>query len=401
MKQAIQIKDNIYWVGVHDFNCRNFHGHIFPIDQGTTYNAYLIVDEKITVIDTVEEEFMDIMFERIQSVIGDRKIDNIIVQHAEPDHSGGFVKFMKKYPEAQPYASNAGINIMMKQYFQNYDWIKVKTMDNINTGKYTLSFIEMPLIHWPDNMMTYLHEEKVLFSNDAFGQHIASYDIFDKAHSLDKCIDSAKNYYANIVMPYGDKVEKKLKDIAALNLDIDIIAPSHGIIWTTYIQEILSAYMDFATFKSTDKAVIIYESIWKHTQEMAEALAEGIGQNGVCVKVFKASVTSDALIQKEIIDAKAILIGSGCYNNTIATNIYGLLEKLRSNNMKNKLGLGFGSYGWYRNTTALINEKLKEAKFTLLSDEVLAQNYTPSENDLDHLMELGKQIAQQVKEHNA
>lgn len=397
MKQAIQIKENMYWVGVHDFNCRHFHGNMFPIEEGTTYNAYLIVDKEITVIDTVEEEFMDIMFERIRSVIGDKPIDNVIVQHAEPDHSGGFVKFMQKYPKAQPYASNAGVNIMMKQYFNEYAYRKVKTMDSICTGQYSLTFIEMPLIHWPDNMMTYVKEEKIVFSNDAFGQHIASYDIFDDAHGLDKCLDKSKDYYANIVMPYGDKVEKKLNDITALQLDFDMIAPAHGVIWRSYVKDILAAYMDYCTFKAKDKVVIVYESVWKHTQDMAEALAEGIGRNGVCVKVFKESLTSSAVIMKEMLDAKAIIVGSGCYNNDMASNIQGFLAKLKTCHVKGKYGLGFGSYGWFRNTTAEINKKLEEAGLTLLNDQVLAQNYTPSEEDLDKLMELGKSIAEEIK----
>ena len=206
MKQAIQIKENMYWVGVHDFNCRHFHGDIFPIEEGTTYNAYLIVDEQITLIDTVEEEFFDIMMERIRSVVGDQPIHNVICQHAEPDHSGGFVKFMQAYPDAHPYASNAGVGIMLKQYFKDYDYRKVKTGDTLNIGKNTLTFVEMPLIHWPDNMLTYVAQQKIVFSNDAFGQHICSYDMFDDAHGLDKCLDRAKNYYANIVMPYGTQV---------------------------------------------------------------------------------------------------------------------------------------------------------------------------------------------------
>lgn len=397
MKQAIQIAENIYWVGVHDFNCRHFHGAMFPIEEGTTYNAYLIVDKEITVIDTVEEEFMDIMFERIRSVIKDRQIDNMIVQHAEPDHSGGFLKFMEVYPNAHPYASNAGVNIMMKQYFKDCAYRKVKTLDSICTGKYNLTFIEMPLIHWPDNMMTYVKEARVVFSNDAFGQHIASYDIFDDAHGVAKCIDKAKDYYANIVMPYGDKVEKKLLDIQAMNLEIDMIAPAHGVIWRTYIKELLDAYMEFATYKAKDKVVIVYESVWKHTQAMAEAIAEGIGRNGVCVKVFKESQTSSSVIMKEMLDAKAILVGSGCYNNDMASNIAGFLAKLKTCHMKNKFGLGFGSYGWYPKTTADINQKLQEAGLTLLNDQVLSQNYTPTEEALDQLMDLGKQIAEQIK----
>lgn len=397
MKQAIQIKDNMYWVGVHDFNCRHFHGDLFPITEGTTYNSYLIVDEQVTLIDTVEEEFYDVMMERIRSVINDRAIDNVIVQHAEPDHSGGFVKFMKDYPNAVPYASNAGVNIMLKQYFKDYDYQKVKTGDTLSTGKYTLTFVEMPMIHWPDNMLTYVAENKIIFSNDAFGQHIASYDIFDDAHGVAKCIDKAKDYYANIVMPYGMQVSNKLKQIQEMHLDFDMIAPAHGVIWRTYIQELLEAYQSFASFQSVNKAVIVYESIWKHTQMMAEALAEGMGRNGICVKVYKCSMTSPAILQKELLDAKAIFVGSGNYNNAMAGSIAAFLEKLISCKVKHKKGLGFGSYGWANLVTKEINARLTKAGITLLNDEIVSQNYTPSADDLDALMELGKQMAEEIK----
>ncbi len=397
MKKAIKITENVYWIGVHDFNSRHFHGHIFPISEGTSYNAYLIIDDQITVIDTVEMEFTDIMFERIQSVIGNKQVDNLIIQHAEPDHSGGFNLFMNKYPNVKLYASNAGINSMMKQYFGLHKWNKVKTQDTITTGKFHLSFIEMPLIHWPDNMMTYLNEDKILFSNDAFGQHIVSYQIFDKFHHKEKCLELAKDYYANIIMPYSDKVEKKLIELHSLHLDISMICPSHGIILQDYVSDIFNLYTDLATFKSKNKIVIIYDSVWNHTQQIAESLAEGIGRNGVCVKVYKASCTSNSIIQKEIIDCKAILIGSGCYDNSISTNISALLEKLKISHLKGKYGLGFGSYGWYKNAISLINDKLVEANITLLKDQAICQNYTPNKDDLENYINIGEQIANQIK----
>lgn len=397
MKQAIEIKENIYWVGVHDFNCRHFHGELFPINEGTTYNSYLILDEKITLIDTVEEEFFDIMMERIHSVIGDRKIDNVIVQHAEPDHSGGFMKFMEVYPDAQPYASNAGIQIMLKQYFKKHDFLKVKSADVVCTGKWSLTFVEMPMIHWPDNLLTYIKEKNIMFSNDAFGQHIVSYDLFDDAHGVVKCIDKTKDYYANIVMPYGLQVTTKLKELQELDLHIDMIAPAHGVIWRSYIPELFAAYSDFATFKAKDKAVIVYESVWKHTQLMAETLAEGMGKNGICVKLYKCSITSPAIIQKEILDAKAIFVGSGNYNNAMASSIAGFLEKLITCKVKNKKGLGFGSYGWANLVTKDINNRLTKAGLTLINDQVISNNYAPTKADLDILMELGKQAAEEIK----
>lgn len=398
MREAIQIKDNMYWVGVHDFNCRHFHGDLFPIDEGTSYNAYLIVDEEITLIDTVEEEFFDIMMERITSIIGDKSIDNIIVQHAEPDHSGGFMKIMELYPKAKPFTSNAGVNIMLKQYFKDYNYHKVKTGDTLCIGKNTLTFVEMPMIHWPDNMLTYVAQQKIAFSNDAFGQHIASFDMFDDAHGEAKCIDKAKDYYANIVMPYGAQVTNRLKIIQDMNLEIDMIAPAHGIIWRTYIQELFDAYAKFSSFATSDKAVIVYESIWKHTQMMAEALAEGMGRNGVCVKIFKCSLTSPSIIMKELLDAKVILIGSGNYNNTMASSIAGFLERLSSCKIKGKKGLGFGSYGWFNGITKQINERMINAGIPMLNDDVLKQNYTPTQEDLNELVEVGKRIAEEIKQ---
>lgn len=398
MKEAIQIRNNMYWVGVHDFNCRHFHGDLFPISEGTTYNAYLIVDEEITLLDTVEEEFFDVMMERIRSVIGDKPIHNIIVQHAEPDHSGGFKKVMEVYPEARPYASNASVAIMLKQYFQDFNYRKVKTGDTLCTGKNTLTFVEMPMIHWPDNMLTYVKEEKIVFSNDAFGQHIASYDIFDDAHGVNKCIDRAKDYYANIVMPYGTQVANKLKQISEMGLDIEVIAPAHGIIWRSYIPELLEAYQGFATFTSTDKVVIVYESVWKHTQMMAEALAEGLGRNGICVKIFKCSLTSPAIIMKELLDAKALLVGSGNYNNAMAPSIAAFLEKLTSCKVKQKKALGFGSYGWFNGITKEINTRLEKAGLSMLCEDVITQNYTPTQDDLDQLMALGATMAEEIKQ---
>ena len=269
------------------------------------------------------------MLERIESVIGNRPIDNIIVQHAEPDHSGGFLEVMERYPNAKAYASNAGIRIIMQEYFKEISYTKVVTNDTLCTGKYHLRFIEMPMIHWPDNMMTYVEESHVLFSNDAFGQHIVSYQLFDQAHEMNFCIEKAKEYFANIVAPYALQVKNKLNQIMQMNLEIETIAPAHGIIWKAYIPEILKAYQNFSAIQLKNKAVILYESVWHHTKEMAETLAEGLGQNGVEVHLYQVSSTMDSIMMKELLDAKAILVGSGNYNNMMAPQIAGILEKAK------------------------------------------------------------------------
>lgn len=397
MKKGIEIKKDVYWVGVHDNNLRHFHGSLFPIEDGTTYNAYLIVDEQVTLIDTVEEEFVEEMFERIESIIGDRPINNLIVQHAEPDHSGGFKKLMKKYPDCKPYASNIGISNMLKQFFGDYEFTKIKTDDELSIGKYTLSFLEMQLIHWPDNMLTYLKEHKLAFSNDAFGQHIVSYNMFDDCHSLDLSLDKAKDYYANILIPYGKQIAAKLAIIK--KMDIDMIAPAHGIVWRSHVKDVIALYDKHSQHINEDKVTIVYESVWTHTQQIAEALAEGLAQSGLEVKLYKKSITSSALILKDILDSKAVMIGSGCYNNFMSEEIAGFLEKLKSCKIEDKSALGFGAYGWYMNTAANIEIKLKEANFEVLEDTArLSKNFTPSCEAVNEIINFAYELGLKIKE---
>lgn len=399
MKKAIKITDNVYYVGAHDYNLRDFHGSMYPINEGATYNAYLIVDEKITLIDTVEIDFYDEMLERIRSIIGDRMIDNIIIQHAESDHSSAFMKLMNEYPKAKAYVSISGKRAMLAQFFKDYDYQSVKTGDTLNIGRGTLTFIEMPMIHWPDNMATYFDDDRILFSNDAFGQHIISFKKFDDDHDYSYLIAKAKEYYANIVMPYGKNVLNKLKAIADLGLAIDYIAPSHGIIWHKYIGKMLADYKDFASLKSKDKVVIVYESVWNNTKTIAETLAEGLGQNGIEPKVYKLSKTDSSLILSELLDAKALLIGSGCYNNTLASEICSFIDKAISLNIKDKYVGTFGSYGW--NKLPIVNmDKRAENIGILLEDFNIAINYAPTQEDLEAVYERAQKLAKFLKEKN-
>lgn len=395
MKKAIQIKENVYWVGVRDLNVRFFHGELYPVEEGATYNAYLVVDDEVTLFDTVEEEFTDECLERIESVLGDRPIDHIVVQHAEPDHSGGFKKIYAKYPNAKVYASKSGVRHMHAQYFGDVPFNEIKTGDTLSTGKYSFVFVEMALIHWPDNMLTYSPELKIAFSNDAFGQHIVNYKLTDEGLDKHYCLEQAKEYFANIVMPYTMQVANKLKQIMAMNLDIEMIAPAHGIIWKDYIADILEAYQGFATMAQSNKVVIVYESVWKHTQQIAESLAEGFAAGGMDVKVYKLSITRSSIVYREIMDAKLVCVGTGTYNNAMAPSVAAFLERMKSNKVKNKKGLAFGAYGWFGNVAKQINDKLVEAGFESIHD-ALSQNYTPSTEQLDSYYEIAKQIAENL-----
>lgn len=395
MKKAKQIIDSVYWVGAYDIENRHFHGELYPIDEGCTYNAYLIIDDQITLIDTVEEEFTQDCLERIQSVIQDRPVDNIILQHAEPDHSGGLIKIKQAYPDAKVYASVGCVRNVQAQFHPDFEIQAVRTKETLNTGKYNFVFVEMQMIHWPDNMLSYCPELKTAFSNDAFGQHIVNYQLTDE--NLDKayCIDKAKEYFANIVLSYTPQVKAKLKFIQGLNLDIEYIMPAHGVIWKNYVADILAAYEDFATLKSSNKVVIVYQSVWKHTEQMAEALAEGFGDAGLDVKIYPLSTTKSSIIFKEIMDAKLICVGSGTYNNDISYSTGAFLTHLRAAKLKGKKGLGFGAYGWFPKVPSNIDEDLTKAGLESVHDAI-AQVFNPSADELENYYNIAQEIAKSL-----
>ena len=392
MKKARQIANNVYWVGARDYNCRHFHGELYPVEEGVTYNAYLVMDDQITLFDTVEEEFSAESLERIQSVLDGKPIDNIILQHAEPDHSGALIEMKKIYPDANVYSSPGGIRNIQAQFDIDFDIQPLKTGDTLNTGKYNFTFMEMQMIHWPDNMLTYSPELKIVFSNDAFGQHIVNFQLTDQGYSKDYCMTMAKEYFANIVIPYIPQVQGKLQAILDMNLDIEMIAPSHGIIWKDYVQDIIATYQDIAQVKQKDKVVIVFESVWNHTQEMAEALAEGFADAGKEVKLYKLSNTESSILFREIMDAKLVCVGSGTYNNELSYGVAGFIQHLKSSRPKNKKGLAFGAYGWFPKVAGMVHAKCEEAGLEMVNDAI-AQNFQPNENELESYYNLAQEIA--------
>ncbi len=397
MKKAREVLNNVYWVGARDLNCRKFHGELYPIEEGATYNAYLILDDQVTLIDTVEEEFTNECLERIQSVIQDRPIDTIILQHAEPDHSGGLMKLKEVYPNATVYASQGCVKNINNQFHPDFEIKPLKTNDSICTGSYHFTFVEMQMIHWPDNMLSYCPELKAVFSNDAFGQHIVNYQLTDENLDLSYCLSQAKEYFANIVLSYTAQVNAKLKAILAMNLKIEAILPAHGIIWKKYIPELLEAYQGFATNKTINKAVIVYESVWKHTQEMAEALAEGFGDSGLDVKVYKLSETRSSIVFRELMDAKIICVGSGTYNNDMSYSVGAFLTHLRAAKVKGKKGLGFGAFGWFPKVPSNIDQALTDCGLESCH-EAISQVFSANQDQLENYYQIALQIGKEIKE---
>ena len=383
MLTAREVKPDIWWVGGIDWNERMFHG--YTTEAGITYNAYLIMDEKITLIDTVKPKFADELIQRISQIVDPSKIDVVITNHVEMDHSGALPRIHEIAPQAQIYASNPqGVKGIAAHY--GIEAIGVKTGDSISIGRRTLTFVQTPMVHWPDNMVTYCPEDKILFSNDAFGQHFASSKRFDVENDMSEVMHQARKYYANIVQPYSMQASKALEVVKGL--DLEVIAPSHGVIWTEHIPDILAAYEDFTSGKVEEKALIVYDSMWESTAKMAKAICEAFIEEGVPAQYVDLKRRHESDIMTEFLDAKYICIGSPTLNSQMLPTVAGFLTYMRGLSPKNdqRVGLAFGSYGWAPLGPKNVRKVLEECGFQLPVD-TLTQNWIPSQEVLDGIQQ--------------
>ena len=387
-----ELKKGVYWVGAIDWNIRNFHGYI--THRGSTYNAYLIVDEKIALVDTVKEHFFDEMLSRIKKIVDPSKIDYIISNHTEPDHSGSLTKMMKIAQNAEVIASDFGVKGLRKYYDADLKVTSVKEKPQINLGSKTLVFAPIPMVHWPDSMVTYIPEDKLLLSNDAFGQHLASKGRFDDEVDSAVLMQEAETYYANIVMPLWMSVGRAFK--ALEGLDIDMIAPSHGIIWRGNPGLILETYQKWGSGYSTEKAVVVYDTMWGSTEKVANAITEGLMEEGVDVKVFRLRDTHNSDVIAQVLEAKAILVGSPTLNNGLFPTVASFLTYMKGLKPQKKIGSAFGSYGWGGGAKRIAETELKAASIELIEND-LDYNYRPTEEELEKAVEFGKAIAQRIK----
>lgn len=379
---ACEVKEGIYWVGAIDWSVRNFHG--YTTNRGATYNAYLIIDEKVALIDTVKAPFADELIERVSKIIDPAKIDYLVSNHVEMDHSGAIPAMMKLMPNAKIVTSApAGVSGLTAHYGE-YDYIPVKGGDSLKLGKRTLNFVATPMLHWPDNMVTYCPEEKILFSNDAFGQHYASSGRFDDVEPLSVILEEAKKYYANIIMCYGRQVQGVYPIVAGL--DIEIIAPSHGVIWRSHIDEILNAYKEWSTNEPKDSAIVVYDSMWHSTETIAKTIVEAFIDKGIPVKRFdlKENHMSDIVI--DVLTSKYIAVGSPTLNNNMMPTVAGFLCYLRGLSPKNRKAFAFGSYGWGGQGVVQVEEELKKCGFDICLDPIKIK-YIPSKEQLQKITE--------------
>jgi len=387
-----EIVPGVFSVGVVDWNMRNFHGHTYATKRGTSYNSYLVVDDKIALVDTVYGPFSKELIENIRRIVPLDKISYVVANHVETDHSGALPEIMKLCPKAIVLGTSKCKEGLYKNYYGTWDFKEVKTGDSISLGKKTLSFIEAPMIHWPDSMFTYLPEEELLMPNDAFGQHLASCYLF--ADEVDPCQlwDEAAKYYANILWPLGGLIAKKISEVQKLNIPIKVIAPSHGLIWRKDPMEIVKKYLSWANNEVKQKGVVVYETMWGATGKMARSISMGMVEAGLEVKVFDVNQSDRTEVVKEMLDSKFFVFGSSTHDNSMLPSMAGFLEFVRGLSPKNRSACAFGSYGWAGGAVRDI-EKVITASGMSLAKPGLGIRYVPDENETKACFAFGQDLA--------
>ena len=390
----VMIAPGIYDVGVTDWNIRDFHG--YSTDLGTTYNAFLILDEKNVLVDSVKKEFADQLIENISQIVDPKKIDVVISNHTEPDHAGSLARVMHRIGEDKPlYCSKMGHKNLPRHFSQKWNYHPVSTGEELHLGKRTLTFMETRMVHWPDSMFTYLKGEGILFSSDGFGQHYAGPEKFDDQVG-DRIMVHAKKYFANILLPYTSLIEKLIQQVLDMKLNIRMICPDHGVIWRQNPGKILTAYQKWCRQEPEKKAVVIYDTMWKSTQKMAEAITAGILSEGVRSQPLSLRHWHRSEIMTEVFDAQAVVVGSPTLNNGLYPTLADFLTYMRGLKPKNKIGAAFGSYGWSGEAVKLLEKELQEMKIELVQPGLRVQ-FVPEKPVLEACHEFGRKIGQAVQ----
>jgi len=391
--KAVEIAKGIYSVGVVDWNIRDFHG--YSTEKGSSYNAFLIVDEKVILIDTVKKGHEDHLLENISQIIDPKKIDLVISNHTEMDHTGGLPRIMHTIGEQKPlYCSKMGQKNLSQHFKQQWNYHAVENGEELNIGSRTLTFLETRMLHWPDSMFTYVKEDQILFSSDAFGQHYAGYEMYDDVvgHTI---MSHAKKYFANILMLYSTKILKLLEQVQEMGLKIKMICPDHGIFWRQDPGKIIDAYVQWSNQVAGKKAIVVYDTMWHSTERMAEAIADGISKEGVSVKPIHIRSSHRSDIVTEALDAKAIVVGSPTLNNNMFPTVSDTLTYMKGLKPKNKIGAAFGSYGWSGESIKQVRAELEAMKFKIIEPNLRIQ-YVPDAEGIESCIAFGRQIGQAV-----
>jgi flavorubredoxin len=394
--KAVKITDDVFWVGAIDWNIRDFHG--YSTHRGSTYNAYLILSDKVTLIDTVKAPFKEELMSRISSVIDPGKIDYIVSNHTEMDHSGCLLEVIKEVEPEKVFASVMGVKGLNEHFGIDKEITSLKSGDELSLGNMTLAFTETRMLHWPDSMFSYLKEKKLLFSQDAFGMHLASDERFADELPADLLEFEGATYYANILLPYSQLVLSLIEKVTASGMELETVAPDHGPVWRGQdISHIIGRYQEWATQKPTMKSVIVYDTMWKSTEKMARAIEEGLVEGGAKVKSIEMSASHRSDVAYELLQAGAIVAGAPTLNNNLFPSMSDVLTYIKGLKPRNLVGAAFGSYGWSGESAAQVDAYLKEMGIETVA-EPLKIKWVPNAEAIEKCRQLGLTIASKMKE---
>ncbi len=395
MYTSFKVKNNVYWVGKVDWELQKFHGDEYSTNRGSTYNSYLIKEEKIVLIDTVWKPFSKEFIENLSKEVDLNKIDYVITNHAESDHSGALPELMEKIPETPIYCTANGVKSIKGHYHKDWNFQVVKTGDTLDLGNgKQLIFVEMKMLHWPDSMACYLTGDNILFSNDAFGQHYATEFMYNDLVDQDELYAECLKYYANILTPFSMFVDKKIKEVLDLKIPIDIIATSHGVIWRDNPTQIVEKYLTWANNYQENQITILYGTMWDGTKRMAEAITKGIREidKQVNVKLYNVAKTDKNDLITEIFKSRIILVGSPTIGGGVLSGIAEILELIKEMRFKNKKAASFGCYGWSGESIKVIKEHLEKSGFSVINDGIRAM-WNPDDESIEKCVEFGREIA--------
>jgi len=391
---AVKITDSTTWVGKTDWELQKFHGEEYSTFKGSSYNSYLVRDEKIALIDTVYGPYGEEFVDNLEREIDLKSIDYVIANHGEVDHSGGLPELMRRIPGVPIYCSQQATKSLKGYYHQDWNFQVVKTGDTLSLGEKTLTFVSAPMLHWPDSMFTYMDKENTLFSNDAFGHHLASDRMFNDLVDQDELMRECIKYYANILTPFSALVTKKINEIVGFGLPVDYIMPSHGIIWRDDPLQIVHKYLEWANDYSENQITIIYDTMWNSTRDMAEAIARGLRQvdKDAVIKVLHVGQRDKNDVITEVFKSKLVVAGCSTINKGILSSMAGMLEMIHGLGFKKKKGAGFGSYGWSGESPKMVFDSLAKAGFEMLG-EPLKVLWKPDEAGREQCEAYGRELA--------
>lgn len=391
---AVKISDQVYWVGAIDWKVRNFHGYQTP--RGTTYNAFLILDEKVTLIDTVKAPFTSELLARIRSVIDPAKIDYIVSNHAEMDHSGALPEVIKAVRPEKVFASVIGAKNLKAHFGESLELTEVKTGDALKLGKRTLHFVETKMLHWPDSMFTYLDTEKILFSQDAFGMHMAGSQLYADQYNPYVLECEAKKYYANILLHLSPKVADLLKQLPSFQFELAMIAPDHGPLYRRDLNWIIDLYKKYSAQPLGRKAMVMYATMWGSTEKIAGALLDGIVSTGVEAELAPLAVLDRSALITKMLDCGIVAVGTPTMNNQMFPAMADVLTYMKGLKPKNHIGFAFGSYGWSGEGAKNVQADLAALGFEMPFEQPFSVKYVPTVADLEKARNAGVELGRQL-----